>query len=267
MKTNRLKKLFDPKKKQKVFSVYVTLGYTSLKHTENVLLAAEKEGVNLIELGFPFSDPLADGPVIQESSYLSLSKTHVHFNDAVKLISKLRKKGFQVPVLFFSYYNPIQKIGEEKVVRELAAAGFDGFLIPDLPPEEGEDFHRKAKKKGLSLIYFLSPTSSPERIRMVSKKTDEFIYYVSSRGVTGIRKNLDKDLEKKLKTIKRLAKKPVVIGFGISNSEKVKQAARISNGAIVGTALIKEMKRDGSGPGGIKKTARFIKSLRSGIPS
>ena len=259
MKEKRLKKLFRDKKK-KIFSIYFTLGFTSLAHTEKMLLLAEKEKIDLIELGFPFSDPLADGPVIQDASCRAL-QNKVTFKDACNLLLKLRKKGSQVPVLFFSYYNPIQKQGEVKVIGELKRSGFDGFLIPDLPPEEGESFHKKAKKAGLSLIYFLAPTSTPERIRMVGSKTDEFIYYVSSRGVTGLRQNLDQNL----KTIRTHTKKPIVIGFGVSDKKKVRQASRVSSGVIVGTALIKEMKKNGPSARGIEKTARFLRSLKSGL--
>jgi len=268
IKPNRLSKLFREvkQKKRKIFSVYLTLGYTSLTHTEKVLRSAEKVGVDLIELGFPFSDPLADGPVIQEASTQALNRG-VSFQDYLKLVQKLRKSGFEVPLIFFSYFNPIQKMGEVSVTGRLKRAGVDGLLVPDLPPEEGEEFHKIAKKQGLSLIYFLAPTSTKERIRMVSKKTDEFIYYVSSRGVTGVRKSLDADLKNNLQQIKRLTQKPVIIGFGISDAAKVRQASRISEGVIVGSALVSFMKKAGPSAGGIRKTENFLRRLKSGMSS
>lgn len=263
---NRLQDLFRrvKSKKRKIFSIYVTLGFTSLAHTEKVMKLAEAVGVDLIELGFPFSDPLADGPVIQDASYQSLKKG-TRFEDALRLMKKLRRGGFSVPVFFFSYINPILKRGENRAVRELKAAGFDGFLIPDLPPEEGEGLHAKVKRAGLSMIYFLAPTSTSERVRTISKKTDDFIYYVSSRGVTGFRKSLDPDLKKNLAKIKRLTKKPVVIGFGITDQGKVREASGISQGVIVGTALVKRMSEDGASPAGLKSTERFLKNLIQGI--
>jgi len=262
--SNRLRKLFDHRGKKKVFSIFLTLGFTSLSHTEKMMRLAEAEGVDLIELGFPFSDPLADGPVIQNSSQAALD-SGIHFRDATRLMKKLRQSGFQIPVLLFSYFNPIFHRGTKQTVRELKESGFDGFLIPDLPPEEGEEFHRLVKSQGLSLIYFLAPTSHSKRIRLVSQKTDEFIYYVSSRGVTGVRKQLDLDLSQKLKRIRRMTRKPVLIGFGISDAEKAKQASRVAEGVIVGSALIRELQKFGPGSGGMKKTAQFLRRLRRSL--
>jgi len=261
---NRLQKLFSRSRKKKVFSIFLTLGYTSLTHTEKLILLAERERVDLIELGFPFSDPLADGPVIQAASQTVLDHG-VTFEDGLTLVRQLRKKGLETPILLFSYFNPILHRGEGETARRLAQAGFDGALIPDLPPEEGEGFHGCLKREGLSLIYFLAPTSTPERIRLVARKSDEFIYYVSSRGVTGVRKQLDQDLKRKLSEIRRSTKKPVLIGFGISNKDKVREAGSIADGVIVGTALIQAIKAHGPSPAGLKKTARFLRALKSGL--
>ncbi len=262
--SKRLARLFSLQRKKKIFSVFLTLGYTSLTHTEKLIRLAEQEGVDLIELGFPFSDPLADGPVIQASSQASL-ESGVVFQDGLELVSRLRKQGLQVPILFFSYYNVILNRGETRAARELAQAGFDGALIPDLPPEEGEGLSRTLKKSGLSLIYFLAPTSTPERMRFIAKKTGEFIYYVSSRGVTGVRKQLDPDLVKNLRQIRSLVRKPVLIGFGISDSRKVREASKISDGVIVGSALIKAVGEHGASPAGLKKTTQFLRRLKSGL--
>jgi tryptophan synthase alpha chain len=262
--SKRLRKLFKKPGRKKIFSIFMTLGYRSLKHTERLIELAEKEGVDLIELGFPFSDPLADGPVIQASSYESL-KRGTRFQDGLDLMKRLRKKGIQIPVLLFTYFNPLLNRGLEKAVRELHAAGFDGVLIPDLPPEEGEDFHRTLRSRGLSMIYFLAPTSTPERIRLVARKTDEFIYYVSSRGVTGARKTLDKDLKQNIQKIRRLTRKPVVVGFGISDKKTVAAASQNADGVIVGSAFIRALKAYGASPEGLRKTGSFIRLLKSGL--
>src|SRR3989338_2897141 len=203
-------------KGQKVLVVYLTCGFHELSITEKLVLELEGRGVDIIELGIPFSDPLADGPIIQAASEDALKKK-VHLPAIFSLVKSLRKKT-QIPLCLMGYYNPVFSLGQVKFVNEAIKAGLDGIIIPDLPPEEDLWLVSLAKKAGLKTIFFLSPTSSPGRMQYVSKISTGFIYYVSLTGVTGMRQALPQDLKQNLKLIKRHTAKPVCVGFGVSKA-------------------------------------------------
>ncbi|MFA5356836.1 MAG: tryptophan synthase subunit alpha [Candidatus Omnitrophota bacterium] len=258
---SRISRKFSALKRQnkKAFIAFITAGYPNLEITRRLILELPGSGVDIIELGVPFSDPLADGPIIQDSSQAAL-KRGVNLNDILNLVKGVR--GFvNIPICLMTYYNPVFCFGEDKFARIAVKSGVDGVIIPDLPPEEGAVFMRSANKYGLDTIFFLSPTSTRERIKFVSRASRGFIYYVSLTGVTGPRQALPCDLAVNLKLVKKIADKPVCVGFGVSRPEQVKAIDKIADGVIVGSAIVKEIKRNIGKPGLVKNVCRFVSNL------
>ena len=239
---NRLTQKIKTVKRKKLFCAYLTLGFPNLSTTEKAILALEEAGADVIELGIPFSDPLADGPTIQFASSEAIRRG-VHLKDAFRLIQSLRRKGLQAAVLFFSYVNPILNRGVSRVAKELKQSGFDGLIIPDLPPEEGKAWEKEFKKNHLSLVYLIAPTTRARRAREIAARSSDFIYYVSLRGVTGARRKLPADLIKKLRSLKKMTKKPVLVGFGVSKPEQAQAIAKVADGIIVGSAIVQYLKK------------------------
>ena len=258
---NRIDKKFIElkKKNKKAFIVFITAGYPDLSTTAKLVIELEKKGVDIIELGVPFSDPLADGPVIQEASGYSLKKG-TNLVKILDLVKKLRKTT-SLPICLMSYYNPIFCFWEKRFVDQAVAAGVDGVIIPDLPPEEAEEFIYYANKKGLANICFVAPTSSDARIKAISKATRGFIYYVSLTGVTGSRKSLSADLKTNLARIKKITSKPVCVGFGISNAHQVREVAKISDGVIIGSAIVGKIKENIGRADLVQRVGSFVERL------
>jgi tryptophan synthase alpha chain len=242
------------RKKRKLFCVFLTLGYPNLAATERLILSSEKAGVDIIELGFPFSDPLADGPTIQYSSEQALKK-HVTIKDAFRLVCGLRQKGSKVPIVFFGYFNPIFSYGSKDFARDAREAGIDGLIVPDLPPEEEAGFHKECRKQSLHFVQLVAPTTADSRAKMLVHKSQGFVYYVSLKGVTGARKALPADLKAHLAKLKRMTAKPVLAGFGISTPEQARDISRMADGVIVGSAVIEHLKR------GVGSAERFIEKM------
>lgn len=259
---NRIQERFEELKKEdkKAFIVFITAGYPNLKITRELILEFARIGVDIIELGVPFSDPLADGPIIQESSGVSL-KRGTNINDILNLVKKVRKD-IETPICLMTYYNPIFCFGEARFMKKACASGIDGIIVPDLPPEEGKSLIKLADRFNLNTIFFLSPTSPLERIKFVSRVSKGFIYYVSLTGVTGLRRSLSSDLKHNLKVIKKNTHKPVCVGFGVSSHIQVKQVYKVADGVIVGSAVIKKIKENIGKAGLVKKVSEFISSLR-----
>ncbi|MDO8462624.1 MAG: tryptophan synthase subunit alpha [Deltaproteobacteria bacterium] len=239
---------------------FFTAGDPSLKITEKLVLMAEKAGADLVELGIPFSDPMADGPVIQSASERALKKG-VTLEKVLGLVRSIRKKS-DIPLLLMGYYNPIYSFGLKRYAREAKRAGVDATLVVDLPPEESTELDRELKKVGISLIYLLTPTSDAERIRKVCRKARRFIYFVSVTGITGSALKDEKLLQQKIRQIRRQTKLPVVIGFGISKPEQAKRMARLADGVVVGSALVSLIHRThGSVAAAQKMVANFRKAV------
>ncbi len=256
---NRIERIFSQarQKKSKFFCAYLTLGYPSVDFTQRLILELESLGVDLIELGFPFSDPLADGPVIQQASEYALRK-RVVFEDALRLARSLRNKGSEIPLIFFSYYNPIFHRGFKRFTVEIKKAGFDGLICPDLPPDEDSFFSNELKRQGISVIYLVAPTTDEKRLRLITQRSAGFIYYVSLKGVTGMRQSLSSDLRKKLARIRRMTVKPILVGFGVSNRSQVKEVCRFADGVIVGSAIVHHIAQS---KGKFRKVSHFVRSL------
>ena len=259
---NRIDAKFRELKAQgkKALIIYLTCGYPDLNTTEKLVLESEKRGVDIVELGVPFSDPLADGPVIQEASERAL-KRKIALRDILALVKRIRSKS-QIPLCLMGYYNPIFSFGRERFVNEAVKSGVDGVIIPDLPPEEDRELVSLAKEADFKTIFFLSPTSSVERIKSIIRVSTGFIYYVSLTGVTGARQGLSPDLRRNMETIKKYARKPLCVGFGISRQEHIGEVFKIADGAIVGSAVIKVIKDNIGKKDLVEKTGKFIEGLR-----
>lgn len=256
MMKNRLdEKIKAAKKaKQKLFCVFLTLGFPSIAATERLILSCEKAGVDILELGFPFSDPLADGPTIQYSSERAI-KNNVAVKDALALVRRLRQRGSKISIVFFGYFNPVFSYGWKNFAQDAKNAGMDGLIIPDLPPEEEVEFHKACRKQKLHFVQLVAPTTGDKRAKMLVEKSQGFVYYVSLRGVTGARRAIPADLKSHLVKLKRMTAKPILVGFGISTPEQAKDISRMADGVIVGSAVIEHLKR------GVPAAERFVEKM------
>lgn len=255
---SRIEAVFK-RKGHKALIAYVTVGYPSIQATLKAVPLLVKSGCDIIELGIPFSDPLADGVTIQNSSFKAL-QNGVTPKVCLEVAAELRKK-VDVPLVFMTYFNPVFHYGAAKFCSDSARAGIDGLIVPDLPPEEGAELDTSAKKCGLDLIYLLAPTSTDERLKIVADKSRGFIYLVSVTGITGARKSLPADLENFVSRVRKETAKPLCVGFGIAAPEQAKQVARLADGVIVGSKIIQLMEGDAS----LKKMADFASELRRAI--
>ena len=242
--------------------IYITAGYPDLKTTEKLILEIDRAGADIIELGIPFSDPVADGPVIQESSQAAL-KHKVDLGTIFKLAAKVRRK-ITSAVVFMGYYNPILQYGPEKFLKSCKKCGVDGIIVPDLIPEESTELLKLAAKNGVKLIFLLAPTSDKQRIKLVAGKSTGFIYCVSVTGITGARKKLP-DLKKYISNIRKYTEKPVALGFGVSSAGMVKEMLKNADGVIVGSAVIKKIAENLGRKDLPCKVAKFVAGLKKGM--
>ena len=259
---NRIERVFQRlrKNKKKAFVAFITAGYPSLELTRRLVLEFDKIGVDILELGVPFSDPMADGPIIQEASQESL-KRNTHLVDILSLVKKVRPF-VKLPICLMTYYNPIFCFGEARFIKKAIEAGVDGVIIPDLPPEEGRPLIKVANQHKLDIISFISPTTSKERMKYIAGIARGFIYYVSLTGVTGLRKKLPPDLVSNLKIIKSITKKPVCVGFGVSDRKQVEEVCRFADGVIVGSAIVSKIKENIGSPNLVKRVGSFVHKLK-----
>jgi tryptophan synthase alpha chain len=237
---------------------FIVAGDPDLETTEALVLKMYENGADIIELGVPFSDPLADGPIIQASSQRAL-KNGVDLRDIFHLTERL--KGTPIPIVLMTYFNPILQYGLRDFAQSCKQSRIDGVIVPDLPPEEAELWIAGARRVDLDTIFLIAPTSPPERIRLASRCSRGFIYYVSITGVTGTRKRLPEELEISVKQIKNKVRKPVAVGFGISNPEQAKMISRFADGVIVGSAIVKIIEDSLESPNLITRVGDFIFSL------
>ncbi len=252
-----IKKVFENKKP---LICYFMAGYPSIKDSFETAESLIKNGADILEVGIPFSDPVADGTTIQVAHEKAVKDGITPIN-VFELTNKLKEKYPEISLIAMTYYNPIFKFGEEKFCKLAKENGIDGFIVPDLPPEEAKDFQKTARNKGLELIFLLAPTSNEKRIKLIGSLTDSFIYYVSLTGITGERETLPwEELENKVKEIKSLTGKYVAIGFGVSKKEHTERLSEFADGVIVGSAVVKlQGKRDFQG------ISELTKQLKEGI--
>jgi len=235
---------------------YVTVGYPSIEATLKVVPLLASSGCDIVELGIPFSDPLADGATIQKASFQAL-QNGVTPGLCLEVASQLSRK-VDIPLVFMTYFNPVFSHGLEEFCSACASSGVSGLIIPDLPPEEGSELEAITRKQSLDLIYLLAPTSTEERIRLVAEKSRGFIYLVSVTGVTGVRDSLPSGLETFVARVRKVAAQPLCVGFGISTLGQASQVARIADGVIVGSRVIQLMEADES----MVDVATFVRELR-----
>jgi len=256
--SERLKKTLA--QKGKLLIPYSMVGYPDWESSLKVFETLIENGGDILEVGYPFSDPVADGPTIQEAHERAL-KNGVGFKDVLEAVRHLRSKYPEVPLLVMTYYNPIFKIGLEKFVSAFKEAGADGFIVPDLPPEESQPLKGVTRRHDLSLVMLAAPTSSPRRLKLICQTTDEFTYFVSVTGITGERDRLPlENLKRKLGLYRQLCDKKVVVGFGISKREHAKLVGSLADGIVVGSLFVKLAgQRDFEGIG------RAVRGLREGL--
>ncbi len=262
-------------KNKPIFMPYFPLGYPDLDSSIDVIEALAKNGADLIEVGLSFSDPLADGPVIQKATQVALEQG-ITVKKSLQAVAELRKRGVDIPLVLMGYYNPMLAYGLEKFVRDAVEAGTDGFIIPDLPMEESEEFESALDKIGgrvdggdvppsyrdHPLIQMLAPTTPPERMEMIARNAKGFIYLVSVTGVTGERKSISEGLGKLIARVREHTSVPVCVGFGISTPEQAREVGTMADGVIVGTACVRTIGRSETP---VETAREFARSFRDGL--
>jgi tryptophan synthase alpha chain len=246
-------------KSHKALIAYVTVGYPSLAATLEIVPLLASSGCDIVELGIPFSDPLADGLTIQRASYEAL-RQGISLEICLEVARQLRQQ-VSIPLIFMGYYNPVLHYGLESFCSNCARVGIDGLIIPDLPPEEGAELEGLAQGQGIDLIYLLAPTSSDRRIELVAERTRGFIYLVSVTGTTGARGDLPEELENFVAKVRARTRWPLCVGFGISTPEHARRVAGVADGIIVGSRIIELIEEDAS----LAKLRAFIGRLREEI--
>ena len=257
---NRIEKVFKKLKAQnkKAFIPYIMAGDPSIEKTKEIVLMFEECGADIVELGVPFTDPSRRRPHDPEGSGKGLEKWS-YFKKVIALVKDLRQKT-KIPLVLMTYYNPVFKYGEERFIADAKDAGVDGVIIPDLPPDEAGEFTRLAKNADVASIFLLAPTSTDERIKKVTRASTGFIYYVSITGITGAQLLLDGSIEKSINGIRRITDKPVAVGFGISTPDEAKAVAGVSDGVVIGSAIVKKAQLS------LEKELRdFLLTLREAI--
>jgi len=251
-------------KKEKSLIIYITAGDPTLKVTEELVCSIAQAGADVVELGIPFSDPLADGLTIQQASQRAL-KGKVTISKILSTIEKIRKKS-SIPIALMTYYNPIFYYGLDRFAADSKAVGVDGLIVPDLPLEESKELRDITDRFGIELISFIAPTSTPQRTKAIAKVAQGFIYCVSVTGVTGIRENISLDIAEMIKKIRPYTDIPLALGFGISNAKQAKEMIKYTDAIIVGSAVVKiieNYQKDLSML--LEQVKSFVKSLKEAI--
>ncbi len=264
---NRIVERFARLKREgkKAFIVYVGAGDPNLEATRQLALAFDQAGVDVLELGVPFSDPLADGLVNQLAAQRGLESGTTP-PKLLETVTAIRKQS-QIPIVFYIYFNLIHKVGMEKFITDAAKAGVDGLLVLDLPPEESDNYETVMRKAGLCHIYLVAPTTPEDRMELIVKRGAGFIYYVSREGVTGMQTKVASNLAEQVAKIRAHTTLPIAVGFGISNPEQARLVAREADGAVVGSAVVNQIAQHGKSPELVARVSAFVKSLADAVKS
>ncbi|MFL2821198.1 MAG: tryptophan synthase subunit alpha [Alphaproteobacteria bacterium] len=256
---NKFKEL--KQKKQKAFGVFLTAGYPSLEYSKDIFKKILDAEVDFIEIGLPFSDPMADGPLIQHSSQIAIEQD-TSVEECFKLVKEIRKINNDIPIILMGYYNPIHYYGNLKFIKKAVLSGIDGLIIVDLPMEEDEEFYNLSYKNNLPLIRLVTPTTDEERLKKILKNAYGFVYYVSVTGITGTKSASVNDVKDKIKVIKKITNLPVIAGFGIKNSVDAKKMSSISDGIVIGSSLVNKIEEVYKKKNGLNEIFNFLKSFK-----
>ena len=256
---NKFKELNQ--KKQKAFGVFLTAGYPSLEYSKDIFKIILDAEVDFIEIGLPFSDPMADGPLIQHSSQIAIEQ-NTSVEECLKLVKEIRKINNDIPIILMGYYNPIHYYGNLKFIKKAVLSGIDGLIIVDLPMEEDEEFYNLSYKNNLPLIRLVTPTTDEERLKKILKNARGFVYYVSVTGITGTKSASVNDVKNKIKVIKKITNLPVIAGFGIKNSMDAKKMSSISDGIVIGSSLVNKIEEVYKKKNGLNEIFKFLKSFK-----
>lgn len=258
----RIADVFNRLKQQgkKGFIPFITAGDPDLATTEELLVTLGQSGATLIELGVPFSDPMADGPVIQRASERAL-KHNFGLQKLLDTAARARTRT-DVPIILFSYYNPLLQFGLKRVAQAVRDAGLDGVLVTDLTLEESGEFEAELHAQGLDMIFLIAPTSTDERLTLVAEHASGFIYAVSRAGVTGTRDTVSAEAKKLVNRMRQFSDLPIAVGFGISNAEQVADVHRYADAVVVGSAIVAEMERLSGSPELVERVGKFLTGLR-----
>ena len=237
---NRISKLFDNLKKKKMsgLGIFITAGDPNLETSQEIFNSLPDYGADFIELGMPFSDPMADGPAIQASSLRALNQG-MNLKKTLLMVKNFRNKNLKTPVILMGYYNPIYQYGIENFIKDSKYFGVDGFIVVDMPPEEDKEFLSYLYNTNMDLIKLLTPTTNEERLKIVLENSSGFLYYVSVTGITGTKKATIEEIDISLKKISKFTKLPIAVGFGISSQKQIKEISRIANASVVGSHIVK----------------------------
>lgn len=259
---NRIEEKFKQLKSEKRggFIPFIVAGDPNLATTKDLILLLAEVGASIIELGVPFSDPVADGVTIQAAAERAL-RNSVAVKEVLETVADVRAAGCETPIILFSYFNPVLRFGLEKFASEAKQSGADGILITDLIPEEAENFRQILAEKDLCLIMLAAPTSSDERLKRICEKASGFIYAVSRAGVTGARSELSSEAETLVARLRKYTDLPIAVGFGISNHEQMQTVLKYADAAVVGSAIVKEIERCGESSDVIKNVRGFVENL------
>jgi tryptophan synthase alpha chain len=261
---NRIDETFEAlKEKRAALMPYLPLGYPNIPVSRDLIRAAEEAGADVLELGVPFSDPLADGPVIQHATQVALEHG-MSLQKCLSMVQDARSNGVVIPLVLMGYYNPLLQYGLKKFARDAFEAGVDGVIVPDLPIEEAEDLQDAAHEQDVHVIFLAAPTSSDERLKKIGKETRGFLYLVSLTGVTGVRAGLPEGLEEFVERTRKVTNKPICVGFGISDAENAHRVAQLADGVIVGSALVNKIGDEGDA---IEQARAFVSELRRAMNS
>ena len=241
---NRIRKTFDKlnKKNKKALGIFVTAGDPNFESSLKLISNLPENGADFIEIGMPFSDPMADGPSIQLSSQRAL-KSGMNLNKCLSLIKIFREKNTHTPIILMGYYNPIYKFGKEKFIKNCKELGVDALIIVDLPPEEDDEFYFEAEKNNLSMIRLVTPTTDKKRLKKILSNATGFVYYVSITGITGTQAPNIKNVQDNIKKIKQVTDLPIVIGFGIRSPNQANLMSEVSDGIVIGSAVVDLIKK------------------------
>ncbi len=242
------------------FIAYITCGDPTLARTKELVDEFVRSGVDIVEFGVPFTDPMADGVANQEAANRALIN-HVSMADVLATVRDIRDAGTAVPIVLFTYFNPVYAYGLERFVRDAAESGVDGVLLVDVPPEEAGEYRGLMRDAGLDTIFLVAPTTEPERVNLILDSCSGFVYYVSRRGVTGEQASLADDLSAKLAALRKKTDLPVAVGFGVSTPEHVAEVAEYAEGVIVGSAIVSRVGAGGDSDEMVEDVGRFVRTL------